>query len=193
MRHAEALLAILAADPLRRRLLGLVGSLGLPDCWIGAGCIRNAVWDHRHGRPPGRPAGDVDVLWFCAGRADAARDRILEAALRRLDPSVAWSVKNQARMHRRNDDPPYASTTAAMRAWPETATAVAVRQAAGDGFEVAAPFGLDDLFALVLRPTPHFAGAKRPLCLERIAAKRWLVTWPLLRMADQGGEASREP
>jgi hypothetical protein len=48
-----------------------------------------------------------------------------------------------------------------MRYWPETATAVAVRRNDEDGCEVAAPFGVDDLFGLILRPTPRFAREKR--------------------------------
>ncbi len=182
MDHASALRALLFADPLRRHVLGLVQSLDLPDCWIGAGFIRNAVWDHLHGRAASRPAGDVDVLWFDRARAEPSEDRKWEAALRGMDGSFDWSVKNQARMHLRNGDAPYASAVEAMRCWPETATAVAVRQAAGGECEIAAPFGLDDLFALVLRPTPRFIGEKRDVYMERVRTKRWLTTWPLLRL-----------
>ena len=165
-------------------MLRQVHSLGMPDCWIGAGFIRNAVWDRLHGRPVGRLLGDVDVLWFAPDKAGPAEDQRLEATLRSLEPAVAWSVKNQARMHLRNGDAPYASTSDAMRFWPETATAVAVRQAERGGFEIAAPFGLADLFGLVLRPTPRFAGERRPAYLERMKAKGWLETWPLLRVED---------
>jgi hypothetical protein len=144
--------------------------------------VRNAVWDHLHGRPPSPPAGDVDVLWFDPHNAAPAQDRALEATLRRMDPSVAWSVKNQARMHRRNGDAPYASATDAMRHWPETATAVAVRRDEHDRCEVAAPFGLGDLLGLVVKPTPAFAGARRHVVQDRVRAKAWLTAWPLLRV-----------
>ncbi len=173
---------MLSADPLRRHVLDLVQSLELPDCWIGAGFIRNAVWDHLHGRSASRPAGDVDVLWFDRARAEPWEDRKWESALRSLDPSFDWSVKNQARMHLRNGDAPYMSAVEAMRCWPETATAVAARQTARGDCEIAAPFGLDDLFALILRPTPRFAGRKQHVYLERVWTKGWLTTWPLLRM-----------
>jgi uncharacterized protein len=94
MKHAAALQAILANDPARCSVLAMVRSLGLPDCWVGAGFIRNAVWDYLHDRPPGRHAGDVDVIWFSRERAGLLEDERLEAALRALDPSVDWSVKN---------------------------------------------------------------------------------------------------
>ena len=183
MKHASALQAILANDPGRYGVLATVGSLGLPDCWVGAGFIRNAVWDYLHDRAPSRHTGDVDVVWFCPERARPAEDKEVEAALRVLDPSVDWSVKNQARMHLRNGDAPYASAVDAIGHWPETATAVAARQTPEGSCEIAAPFGLGDLFDLVLRPTPRFAGEKRAVYLDRVQSKGWLAIWPRLRVA----------
>lgn len=149
---------------------------------MGAGFIRNAVWDHLHRRPPSRQFGDVDVIWFSAERTQHAEDALLEAALRALDSLIVWSVKNQARMHLRNGDAPYGSAVQAMRGWPETATAVAARYAAQGACEFAAPFGLDDLFNLTLRPTRRFAAEKHQAYLDRIQSKGWLTAWPLLRV-----------
>lgn len=182
MQHAAPLQAILANDPQRCAVLGQVRSLELPDCWVGAGFIRNAVWDHLHDRPPSRHSGDVDVIWFCPERARLGDDQEIEAALRALDPMVDWSVKNQARMHLRNGDAPYTSAIEAIGSWPETATAVSARLTADGSCEIAAPFGLGDLFDLVLRPTARFAGEKRPMYLDRIQSKRWLAIWPRLRI-----------
>jgi hypothetical protein len=186
MDHAQTLRAILFGDPLRWRILSLVRGLGLPDCWIAAGFVRNAVWDHLHGRRASPPAGDVDVIWFSSERAVANEDRSLEAALRSLDPTIDWSVRNQARMHRRNSDEPYSSTEDAMSHWPETATSVGVRLTERHELRIAAPFGLDDLFALVVRPTPGFGDEKRPIFLARVHEKAWLAAWPLLRLATDG-------
>jgi hypothetical protein len=155
-----------------------------PDCWIGAGFVRNAIWADRHGWASSALSADVDVVWFDPDRTDPSADREIEARLRLADPRVPWSVKNQARMHRRNDDAPYASVTDAMRFWPETATAVAVRRNDQDDCEIAAPFGLDDLFDLVLRPTPCFARNKRHVYEERIRTKGWLTMWPLLKSVN---------
>jgi len=113
---------------------------------------------------------------------NASEDTALEAELRLLEPGVAWSVKNQSRMHLRNGDIPYQSVVEAMRHWPETATAVGVRLTAEAGYDFIAPYGLDDLFGLILRPTPYFRGAKQGVFLDRVQRKRWLEKWPLLRM-----------
>lgn len=176
--------SILRADPLRWHVLDVVRSLNLQDGWIGAGFVRNAVWDHLHQRPPSPLTGDVDVIWHDPGRINPAEDRKQEAALRTAEPSISWSVKNQARMHTRNGDDPYVSATEAMRCWPETATAVAVRRHGFDACEIAAPFGLDDLLNLVLRPTPRFCREKRDIYEGRLRTKNWIVRWPLLRKAE---------
>lgn len=173
--------AIIGQDRPRVQVLEQVRSLQLPDCWVAAGFVRNAVWDHLHGHQQSPIGSDVDVIWFDSACCDAAADRAFEDALRELEPGIDWSVKNQARMHLRNADLPYANAIDAMRFWPETATAVAVRLNEAGHCEVAAPLGLNDLFGLVLRPTPRFAQGKRALYHERLRAKAWHLRWPLLR------------
>ncbi|WP_194789259.1 nucleotidyltransferase family protein [Pseudomonas sp. UFMG81] len=179
MHFEQQVREVIHNDPVRWRLLVWVRELALPDCWIGAGFVRNAVWDHLHGRQPTAPDGDVDVLWFDQARSDPAEDKRLEAQLRAWAPGVMWSVKNQARMHLRNGQAPYASTEDAMRYWAETATAVAVRRTGDDRCEVLAPLGLEDLFGLKVRSTP----GKAEVMAVRVRDKGWLARWPQLRMA----------
>lgn len=180
--RVAALAALLSADPLRSAALAAVASLGLPDCWIGAGFVRDALWDHLHGREPAAPVGDVDVVWFCR-TAGKGVDRDSEEKLGVLLPGLRWSVKNQARMHRHNGDAPYRSITDAMMHWPETATAVAARYE-GRGVEINAPLGLDDLFELRLRPTSGFRDAKRNVFDRRVSSKRWMQRYPMLTVVE---------
>ena len=175
--------ALLAADEHRMAALSAVADLALPDGWIGAGFVRDAVWDHLHGRSGAPPAGDTDVLWFDPKAADEAVDRAFEEELGAVLPCFDWSVKNQARMHVRNGDAPYVSVADAMTRWPETATAVAARLVAG-GVEISAPLGLDDLFAMRLRPTVSFAGRADPIFRQRLSSKRWLERYPMLTIAQ---------
>jgi uncharacterized protein len=173
---------LIASDGPRMRVLRIVRDLGLPDCWVAAGFVRNCVWDHLHGRATSPLPQDIDVVWFDRAGCDAARDAGLEAALRDRDGTLAWSIKNQARMHERNDDGPYRSATDAMRYWPETATAVGVRRGQRGEIEVAAPLGLDDLFGLIVRPAGRFVADKRAVYLARIHSKDWERRWPGLRI-----------
>lgn len=178
------LITIVTASPAHLSILGEVAACGLSDCWIAAGFVRDLVWDHLHDRPPELPRNDIDVIWFDALRPHREQDKALEAQLSARRPDVRWSVDNQARMHLRNDDPPYASAVDAMRHWPETATAIAVRLTADGQLQVAAPHGLEDLFAIIARPTPAFmAPARHAVHLQRVKDKGWRDRWPLLRLA----------
>ncbi len=85
-------------------------------------------------------------------------------------------------MHHRNGDMPYASATDAMRYWPETATAVALRLSDAGILKVTAPYGLSDIFGLCLRPTPLFFGAKRHIFDQRVKNKGCLGSYPLLTL-----------
>jgi hypothetical protein len=185
MTRTTQLETLISSDPVCMHVLALVRDLGLPDCWVSAGFVRNRVWDHLHGLAPSPSQGDIDVIWFDATDPAPERDRFLESTLRHRDSTLAWSVKNQARMHRRNADLPYRCATDAMRYWPETATAVGVRLDPHGAVEVAAPFGLDDLFNLLVRPTDRFMGEKYPVYLERQRARQWQAKWPRLVCAGQ--------
>jgi hypothetical protein len=122
----------------------------------------------------------VDVIWLSSLPMQEDVDLRVEQELRGVMPALRWSVKNQARMHFRNGDKPYISVADAMLHWPETATAVAVRLAPSGLIEVNAPFGLDDLFALRLRPTPAFQTSKLPIFVDRVSSKCWVERYPLL-------------
>jgi hypothetical protein len=93
---------------------------------------------------------------------------------------VPWSVKNQARMSERNGDPPYRSTSDALTYWCETATAIGVRRAAGGEIEVVAPFGVDDLLGLAVRPTPYALRHKLAAYRQRMVEKNRPRLWPRL-------------
>ena len=169
-------------DSHRTAMLRAVARLGLPDCWIGAGFVRNLVWDRLHGFARPTPLNDIDVLYFDPSDRSRATERALEARLRRAMPGEPWSVRNQARMHRRNKDAPYRSTCHALTFWAETPTAVAVRLHGGR-IKLIAPFGTCDLLALMVRPTPRFRH-KMAIYRSRIAAKNWPALWPLLTVLE---------
>lgn len=179
--HGEAgILALIAAQPERMSWLRAVRDHGPEGAWIGAGFVRNAVWDALHGYAEATPLVDVDVLYFVADDLAAETDEAWERHLREACPGAPWSVRNQARMHLRNGDSAYSDCGDAMRHWPETCTAVALRLC-GERLELLAPLGIDDLLELRVRPTERFR-AKPHLYLERLAAKNWPARWPKLRV-----------
>jgi hypothetical protein len=64
--------------------------------------------------------------------------------------------------------------------WPDTATAVAVRLDDNEQFDVVAPFGLDDLFDLVLRWNPSRVSLEE--FNARIDSKQFIRRWPRIRL-----------
>jgi hypothetical protein len=170
---------LLEAHAASHALLLHVESLGLPDAWIGAGFIRNSVWDTLHGRTIDvTRLADVDVLFFDPDDTSKEREAGIERRLRMLAPDIPWSVKNQARMHLRNADAPYRNTLDAVAHWAETATAIAAQSIRG-AVKVMAPYGVDDLLNLIVRPTPVF-GHKIDVYREPVMAKGWPARWPNL-------------
>lgn len=178
----QDIVRFIEAQPAMMRVLQAAEALALPDAWIGAGFVRNAVWDALAGTPGNHCSGDIDLVFFDPADTSAERDRSLETALRLSCPDALWSVKNQARMHRRNGDAPYANTADALAHWPETATAVAARSERGNVI-LLAPYGVADLLALVVRPTPPFA-LKMNVYRQRIVTKAWPRRWPSLTVLD---------
>jgi hypothetical protein len=162
-------------------MLHAVADLNLPDAWLAAGVVRNAVWDALHGFEAPTALNDVDVVWFDPARASPEEDQRLEDALRRRAPGIPWSVRNQARMHRRHGHTPYRDCLDAMRFWPETATAVRGRVGAGGKVEIGSAWGLEDLVNLIIRPTPYCPPS---VFRQRVASKGWLDHWPRLRLEE---------
>ncbi len=183
MKTANDIAAFLSGQPYFVEALKHVEALNLPDCWISAGFIRNAVWDHLSGfQPSPRRTDDVDVLYFQP--ADLARtgEETAEATLRQVAPEHEWEVRNQARMHFKNGDAPYQDTEDGLRHFLETATAIGARLTAGK-IEIIAPYGIDDLLSLVLRPTP--SGRARPHeFIGRVEQKGWRRRWPKLTFLE---------
>lgn len=68
MKYQEALQGLLLDDPIRMKALSAIQSLKLNDGWIGAGFVRDVVWDHLHGYKRRPISGDVDVVWFDSER-----------------------------------------------------------------------------------------------------------------------------
>lgn len=175
----EDISRLVAADPWRMRVLVAVRDLGLPDCWVGAGFVRNLVWDELHGYKDRTPLADVDVVYFDPSDVREEAEVTIAARLREQIPDVPWEVVNQARAHRFHGHAPYRSTTEALSHWVETATCIGVRLTTKNEVEVTAPHGISDLVSGLLRPVPD-----RDLTTfeTRIRRKGWRDRWPKLRI-----------
>ncbi|ELA6649898.1 nucleotidyltransferase family protein [Vibrio sp. B513a] len=174
----DRIVELIKQDPVRVKALECVSKLGLPQCYIAAGFVRNLVWDALHGFDVTTPLNDADVIYFAPDENDPKAYLQYESQLKQLMPEINWQVRNQALMHTRNSDLPYTSSLDAMSYWPEQETAVAIRQVAPDNYECIAAFGYETLFSYYVTHNP-----KRSLKTfeNRVNSKGWLVRWSSLR------------
>lgn len=158
-----------------------VRDLGLSSWCIGAGAVRNLVWDWLHGFDGRSALADIDVAYFDPGQISAARDSALEQRLNAAYPAVRWDVKNQAGVHLWYESKfghpvqPFRSLEEAVSSWPELATCVGLTLRADDSIETIAPHGLSDLFAMVVRHNPTRVGVET--FRERVQAKQYQARW----------------
>ncbi len=158
-RSEKKLLEIIGKHPWFMATLDAVSDLGLSQWCIGAGAIRNIVFDYCDGEST-TSIRDVDVAYFDPSDLSEHRDRKYEDILKVRMADVPWEVTNQAAVHLWFHKkfgyrvPPVNGIEEAVATWPETCTAVAVTKVHKDGYKVYAPCGLEDLFGMVIRRNP---------------------------------------
>ncbi len=169
-------------------ILQAARTVDLPNWYIGAGLLRNLVWDHLHQYDKPSPLNDVDVAFFDANDLSRERDKKANEQLTAVLPNIEWEATNQAAVHTWHEAyfgypvDPYESAEDGIAAWPETATAVAVRFLPDESLKIFAPFGLEDLFEMKLRRN------KRKVTLEefhnRYRKKEIKKKWPYVTFID---------
>ena len=179
----DCLEATLAKSRLIRQVLALAPQLELPNWYLGAGAVCQTVWNDLHGFPLEQGIKDCDVVYFDADTSAATQDRVI-AKGRALFAGLPIEVEitNEARVHLwyhnefGKDIEPYASTEAAINTWPTTASSVGVRYE-GKKFVVYAPYGLNDMLGLIIRPNKGLITRE----VYEAKATRWQQAWPKLR------------
>lgn len=195
---AEQLKQLLLDDSVRMAALNCLYKLQLPQGYIGAGFVRNLVWDYLHSYESPTPLADVDVIYF-APKEHKCRQHAYEKQLKQMMPQLNWEVRNQALMHRKHGHAPYQSALDAIGYWTECETAIAVRltpdhtiaegeenllsaslpNGISESIEIIAPFGLGSLFEGDITPNPN--RESEPF-RKRMADKNWLTLWPRLNV-----------
>ncbi|MDQ2806472.1 MAG: nucleotidyltransferase family protein [Chloroflexota bacterium] len=187
---AAALTRIIRADRWLWGVLAAARTVNAPDWLIGAGALRNCVWDSLFGAATRTPPADVDLAFFDPTDLTPAGDAAVTAALRALRPDVPWEATNQAAVHcwyadSYGGDPPapLQSSADGVGTWPETATSVAVRLLPDDSLHIVAPCGLTDLLNGIVRRNPRRVSLAQ--FHARLATKRIRARWPGVRVVDE--------
>lgn len=182
--HRARLVAILRSDPLLSDVLVRARSLALPDWLIVSSAIYQTVWNHLTGRSSGWGMKDVDLVWWSGDdlswEAEDLEIRRAEAIFAGL--AVPVEPRNQARVHLWFERrfglafEPIPSSAAGLRRYASICHAVGARLRPDDEIDVFAPFGLDDVFALRVRPNRVLDNA----ATHTAKAARMRALWPEL-------------
>jgi uncharacterized protein len=180
-RQIEALEAAVRENPVVCAVLDRAPQLGLASWYLGAGAVTQTVWNLQHGYEATRAIKDYDLVYFDSADLSIEAERAVGEQANQLlgDLGVPVDVTNEARVHVWYPErfgrsiPPYGSVEQAVASWPTTASSVAVTDGPA-GFAVCAPFGLSDLFAMVVRPNKAIVSE----AVYRTKADRWAALWP---------------
>lgn len=172
---------ILRASPRLMTVLETAHALDLPDWMIFSGAVYQTAWNALTGRDADHGIKDYDLGYFDPDTSwdteDLAIKRARTAFAAPLDGLV--EVRNQARVHlwfeQRFGEPyaPLANTAEALTRFVSPTFAVGACLKPNGEIEIIAPFGLDDVFALRIRPNPLQPRSSSFDRTARSAQARW--------------------
>jgi hypothetical protein len=178
-----SLSSILLDDAWHREALEILRETA-PFAWITGGFVRNAIWDAVFDKKEACTPIDVDVIYLDPRKRTPFAEHGLSASLAWHAPGIPWSVKDQSRMHMRNGDSPYRTLDEALRAFPDRSSAVAVRLLTDDRVEARVPYGLEDAFRGIVRPTPAGLSDGRYQAFLSRKLVGWRKRWPRLMVVS---------
>ena len=150
-------------NPYNAALLERLPLLGLPDAWLVAGCLFQTVWNLRSGLAPTAYIKDYDLFYFDASDLSEAAEQAVQARAAALFAGLPVTVeaKNQARVHLWYEQwfgypyIPLQSARHGIERFLIPGTCVGLQPAAKAPPTLYAPYGLDELYAGLLRPNPQ--------------------------------------
>lgn len=180
--------AIWRATPSLMHVLKMARDLALPDWLVFSGALYQPVINHLTGRDPEYGIRDYDLAYFDASDLSyEAEDAVIQRVAQAFEPPLRdmVEVRNQARVHLWFKTKfgeiyePLSCSVEALSRFTSATFAVGVRLERDDTMSIFAPFGLEDLFALRLRPNPErvTAGFAR-------TAQSAISRWPELSIVD---------
>ena len=176
-------LALALKHPINVAVIDELHRLALPDAWLVSGCLVQTAWNVLTGRAIDHGIADYDVFYFDPDSSWEAEDAVIRKLQARLGHlGVKVEPRNQARVHLWYPGkhglpyPPLTCSTDGIDRFLTQNTQVGVRRI-GDGYEVYAPHGFNDVTGLIARPNPgpNFSAAN-----YAAKAARWKASWPEL-------------
>mgnify|MGYP002802818813 CR=1 FL=1 len=180
----EILHAILKEHTKLYQILKALEKSGLPNYYLAAGCINQTVFNYYHDFPLDYGIKDFDIVYFDPDVSYKKEDAWIKILQNKLgDLKVETDIKNEARVPLwykekfGKEIKPYYNVEEAISRWGTTITCLGVRLEKNH-LVVAAPYGLNDLFELTIRPVKK--GFNEKSYQEKV--QKWKKKWPLLKI-----------
>lgn len=182
----KKLLECLCQSETIRTILENNQRIDLPNWYIAGGVIPTVVWNTMASNDPECFVKDVDIVYYDKTDLSGAAEERQRRRFKRRFPDLTRAIDlvNQARVHtwyrdkRRQPIQPYQSVEDAIDKWLSV-TAIGVRRDER-GDILYAPFGLDDLFSMRVRPNRQIISES--YYKEKTA--RWKKQWPGITVLD---------
>lgn len=182
---------VLSTNKSLTSVLSLAPQLGLSSWYLAAGSLSQTIWNHVSGFDPETGISDYDLVYYDASDLSwEGEDRVIQAGKALFAPlGVDVEIRNQARVHMWYEAKhgvkckPHECLEDGIDSWISNSAMVGVRpRANGDTGEqqlnVYAPWGLADMFNLVVRPNTVL-GTKEAYDKK---TTRWRAIWPDLKI-----------
>lgn len=166
-------------------ILNVCQSWSLPNWYLGSGSLVETIWNYFHGFNPNYGIKDHDLIYFDKNDLSYEAEDIIIKQGEKLfkNISIPVEIRNQARVHLWYEKhfgrkiPALTSSEKSINGWPTTATALGLNMK-DNQISIYAPFGLDDVFNLIVRPN------KKDITEEIYNNKvnRWKPLWPKLKV-----------
>ncbi len=174
----QDIVTLIEKDEWMMQVLKIAEGLDLPDWVIGAGFLRNKVWDYLHKySEPNRT--DVDLVYFDPNGNDYDADKKLSYK-KKKETDIDFEIVNQIYTHTWRNMTPNTSTAQSISTWSDTATCIGVTIKKGK-VKLVTPLGIEDLVNLVVRPNPTIIDDIQNFD-RRIKEKKWLEKLPRLKI-----------
>lgn len=185
---AETFIADALTNPLNGVILERLPDLGIDQPWLVAGCLYGAAWNRLAGRPPAENVKDYDVFYWDEDTSWEAEDTVIRRGDALFaDLGVTVEFKNQKRVPLWYEQrfgmpfPPVAHAAEAIGLFTTICTCVGLASRPDGGLELYAPYGLEDIYAGILRPNPRCPSPPERL---REKAESYKARWPWLRIVE---------
>ncbi|KAJ4130260.1 hypothetical protein NW768_007243 [Fusarium equiseti] len=163
-------------------VLERAAGMNLPNWYLAAGALTQTVWNVVTERDPEKGIDDYDLIYFDGSDLSwEAEDQIIQRGKEIFaDIPVEVEIRNQARVHLWYEKkfgkpcPQHRSSEGSMLTWGTNTALIGVRLRNDGEWDIYAPWGLSDMFRLIVRPNQQIMTEET----WNKKVQRWIRIWP---------------